>query len=75
MGLLRTLWQLTTVVVAGPAAVVGLLAVADGRYPTGALFVGLAVAFAVISEYAYVRVTGRTVGRLRGLMSDRGDDG
>ncbi len=67
MGLLRSLWQLTTVVVAGPVAFVGLLALLDGRYPEGALFVGLAVAFALVSEYAYVRLTGGTLGRLRQL--------
>ncbi|MDZ7700654.1 MAG: hypothetical protein U5J98_00525 [Halobacteriales archaeon] len=73
MGLVRSLWQLTTVVVAGPAVGVGLLAAADGNYPEAALFIGLAVAFAVVSEVAYLRVTGGTVGRLRGLLS-RGDD-
>lgn len=67
MGLLRSLWQLTTVVVAGPVAFVGLLALLDGRYPEGALFVGVAVAFALLSEYAYVRLTGDTIGRLRRL--------
>jgi hypothetical protein len=67
MGLVRSLWQLTTVVVAGPAAFIGLLALLDGNYPEGALFIGLAVAFAVVSEYAYLRVTGRTIGRLKRL--------
>lgn len=73
MGLVRSLWQLTTVVVAGPAALIGLLALLDGNYPEGALFIGLAVAFAVISEYAYLRVTGRTVGRLKRLVTGGGD--
>lgn len=71
MGLLRSVWQLTTLVIAGPATVVGLLALLDGRYPEGALFIGLAVTFAAISEYAYVRLTGRTVGRLRRLVTFR----
>lgn len=72
MGLVRSLWQLTTVVVAGPAAIVGLLALLDGNYPEAALFIGLAVAFAVVSELAYLRLTGRTVGRLRALVPGRG---
>ena len=67
MGLLRSVWTLTTVVVAGPAAGLGVLTMLDGDYAAGALFIGLAVAFAVISEYAYLRVTGGTVGRLKGL--------
>lgn len=70
MGLLRSLWQLTTVVVAGPVAFIGLLALLDGRYPEGALFVGVAVAFALVSEYAYVRLTGGTIGRLRRLSPE-----
>lgn len=74
MGLLRSLWQLTTLVVAGPVAFIGLLALLDGRHPEGALFVGLAVAFALVSEYAYVRVTGDTVGRLRRLAPGAGQD-
>jgi hypothetical protein len=67
MGLLRSIWQLTTVVVAGPAALVGLLTVLDGDYAVGALFVGLALAFAVLSELAFVRLTGGSVG-LRALV-------
>lgn len=73
MGLVRSVWQVTTLAVAGPAAIVGVLNLVDGRYPEGALFLGLAVAFAVVSEYAYVRLTGRTVGRLRGLVPGTGD--
>lgn len=71
MGLLRSLWQLTTVVVAGPPAFIGLLAVLEGRYPEGALFVGLAVAFAVVSELAFIRLTGGTVPGMGWLRSGR----
>lgn len=67
MGLLRTIWQLSTVVVAGPATIVGLLALLDGRYPQAAMFLGLAAVVTVVSEYAYVRVAGGTVGRLARL--------
>lgn len=74
MGLLRSIWQLSTVVVAGPPAFLGLLAILEGRYPEGALFVGLAVAFAVVSEFAFVRLTGGTVLGLDRLRSDREAD-
>ncbi len=71
MGLVRSIWQVTTLAVAGPAALVGVLNLLDGRYPEGALFVGLAVVFAVVSEYAYLRLTGQTVGRVKALASLR----
>ncbi|MFB6361190.1 MAG: hypothetical protein ABEH59_07685 [Halobacteriales archaeon] len=67
MGLLRSLWQLSTLVVAGPVAVVGLLNLFEGQVVTGALFIGLALAFAGVSEYAFARATGGTLGRLRDL--------
>lgn len=73
MGLVRSLWGVTTVIVAGPAAGLGLLALLDGNYPEGVLFIGLAVGFAVVSEYAYLRVTGGTIGQLRRLVPGRGD--
>lgn len=60
MGLIRSLWQLTTVVIAGPAALVGLRTALHGDYAVGALFIGLALAFALLSELAYVRLTGGT---------------
>jgi hypothetical protein len=72
MGLLRSLWQLSTVVVAGPVAVVGMLNLIQGRYVVGTLFVGLALAFAGVSEYAYAKFTGGTLGRLRSLTGGSG---
>lgn len=74
MGLLRSLWQLTTVVVAGPPAFLGVLALLEGRYPEGVLFVGLAVAFAIVSEFAFVRLTGGTVWGM-GWLRSGGDGG
>lgn len=73
MGLLRSLWQLTTVVVAGPAGFVGVLALLKGDYAVGALFLAMAVAFAVLSELAYVRLTRRTLGLLGWLRPGRRD--
>lgn len=73
MGLVRSLWWVTTVIVAGPVAGLGVLALLEGNYPEGALFIGLAVAFAIVSEYAYLRVTGGTIGQLKRLVPGRGD--
>ena len=72
MGLIRSLWQLTTVVVAGPAAIVGVRTLLAGDHAVGALFVGLALAFAVLSELAYVRVVGGTPRWLAWLEGGRG---
>lgn len=71
MGLIRSLQLVVTLVIAGPAALVGVLAVIDGHYQQGALFIGLAVAFVILSEYVYLRLTDRTVGRLRRLVPGR----
>lgn len=73
MGLVRSLWLVSTLVVVGPTTMVGVLNLLDGRYSVGALFIGLAVAFVVISELAYLRFTDRTVGRLRRLVGSRKD--
>lgn len=73
MGLVRSLWLVSTLVVVGPTTMVGVLNLLDGQYSVGALFIGLAVAFVVISELAYLRFTDRTVGRLKRLMFSRKD--
>lgn len=69
MGLVRSLWLVTTVMVAGPATLVGLLHIADGQFPEGILFIGLALVFVVVSEYAYRHFVDRTVGRLKRLRT------
>ena len=74
MGLIRSLWQLTTVVVAGPAALVGLRTIFQGDYAVGALFVGLALAFFVLSEIAFVRVTGGSAWWFSWLERGGGDE-
>lgn len=71
MGLLRSIWQLTTIVLAGPAALVGLMTILDGDHAAGALIIGLAVAFAVLSELAFVRLSGGSVGGLGSLVPGR----
>lgn len=70
MGVVRLLQLAVTVVVAGPAALVGVLAILDGHVE-GAVFIGLAVAFVVLSEYLYLRLTDRAAGRLRRLVPGR----
>jgi len=72
MGILRSLQLVSTMVIAGPVALVGLLNALEGAYLQGAMFLGLAVGLVVVSEYVYVRLTDRTVGRLKRLKNVRG---
>ena len=65
MGIVRSLWLLTTLVVAVPVALVGISTVLDGRLPLGAVFFGMAVGFVAVSEYIYARLTDRIVGQLK----------
>ena len=65
MGIVRSLWLLTTLVIAVPVALVGISTVLDGRFPLGAVFFGMAVGFVAVSEYIYARVTDRIVGQLK----------
>ncbi|MES3516589.1 MAG: hypothetical protein PPP58_02880 [Natronomonas sp.] len=74
MGILRSLQLVSTMVVAGPVALVGVLNIIDGLYAQGAMFLALAVGLVVVSEYIYVRLTDRTVGRLKRLKNVRGGD-
>ena len=65
MGIVRSLWLLTTLVIAVPVALVGISTVLDGRFPLGAVFFGMAVGFVAVSEYIYARLTDRIVGQLK----------
>ena len=65
MGIVRSLWLLTTLVIAVPVALVGISTVLDGRLPLGAVFFGMAVGFVAVSEYIYARLTDRIVGQLK----------
>ena len=71
MGIVRTLQLLATLVVAGPVALVGVWNALDGQYQQAAVFIGMAVVFVVISEYAYLRFVDKTVGRLKRLKNIR----
>ena len=65
MGIVRSLWLLTTLVIAVPVALVGVSTVQDGQFPLGAAFFGMAVGFVAVSEYIYARVTDRIFGQLK----------
>jgi len=65
MGIVRSLWLLTTLVIAVPVALVGVSTILDGQLPLGAVFFGMAVGFVAVSEYIYARVTDRIVGQLK----------
>lgn len=74
MGIIRTLQAVTTLVVAGPVALVGVFSLLDGRYLHGVFFITAALGLVIVSEYIYVRLTDRTVGRVKRLKNSRGDE-
>lgn len=71
IGIIRTLQLAATLVVAGPIGLVGVFYLLDAEYALGAFFLAAAVGIVVLSEYVYVRVTDRTVGRLQRLKNVR----
>lgn len=71
IGIVRTLQLAATLVVAGPVGLVGAFSLLDGEYATGAFFLGAALGLVFLSEYVYIRLTDRTVGRLRRLKNIR----
>jgi hypothetical protein len=72
LGIVRSLQLIATLVVAGPVALVGVLNVLEGRYPLGAFFLAAAIGLLVVSEYVYLRLADRTVGRVKRLKNIRG---
>ncbi|MCY4729528.1 hypothetical protein KY092_03015 [Natronomonas gomsonensis] len=70
-GIVRSLQLIATLVVAGPVALVGVLNVVEGRYVIGAFFLAAAVGLVVVSEYVYLRLADRTVGRVKRLKNIR----
>lgn len=72
IGIVRTLQLAATLVVAGPVGVVGVSSLLEGRPLFGVLFLAAAVGLVLVSEYIYLRLTDRTVGRLRRLKNVRG---
>jgi len=65
LGIVRTLQLAATLVVAGPVGMVGVFNLLEGRYGLGVFFLAAAVGIVALSEFIYVRLTDRTVGRLR----------
>jgi hypothetical protein len=74
IGLVRTLQLAATLVVAGPIGMVGVFNVLEGRLALGAFFLLASLGLVLVSEYIYVRLTDRTVGRLRRLKNVRGGE-
>ena len=74
MGIIRTFQLVTTLVVAGPVALVGVFSLLDGSYLHGVFFIIAALGLVIVSEYIYVRLTDRTVGRVKRLKNSRSDE-
>jgi hypothetical protein len=72
LGIIRSLQLVATLVVAGPVGLVGILNLLEGRYPYGVFFLVAAIGLVAISEYLYVQLTNRTVGRVKRLKNIRG---
>ncbi|WP_178915764.1 hypothetical protein [Natronomonas gomsonensis] len=73
-GIVRSLQLIATLVVAGPVALVGVLNVIEGRYALGAFFLAAAIGLVLVSEYIYLRLADRTVGRVKRLKNIRGGE-
>lgn len=74
MGIIRSIQLVATLMIAGPVGLVGAFNLIEGRYALGVFFLGAAIGLVVLSEYVYVRLTDRTIGRLRGLKNIRGGE-
>ncbi|WP_160169571.1 DUF7533 family protein [Natronomonas moolapensis] len=67
LGIVRTLQLARTLVVAGPVGLIGAFSLLEGRYVHGVFFVTAALGLVGVSEYVYLRLADRTVGRLRNV--------
>ena len=74
MGIIRSIQLLGTLLIAGPVGLVGVFNLLEGQYALGAFFLGAAIGLVVVSEYVYVRLTDRTIGRVRRLKNIRGGE-
>ena len=74
MGILRSLQLVGTLVVAGPVGLVGVFNLLEGQYGLGVFFLAAAIGLVIVSEYVYLQITNRTVGRVRRLKNIRGGD-
>lgn len=73
IGIIRMIQFAATLVVAGPVALVGVFNVLEGRYALG-IFFSRPRSASLGSASIYVRLTDRTVGRLRRLKNVRGGE-
>jgi hypothetical protein len=71
VGIVRSLQLIATLTVAGPVGLVGILNLLEGRYTPGVFFLAAAIGLVVVSEYVYLRIADRTVGRLKRLKNIR----
>lgn len=71
IGIIRSLQLVGTLVIAGPVGMVGIFSLLDGEYGIAAFFLTAAVGLVLVSEFVYVRLTDRTVGRIRRLKNFR----
>lgn len=71
MGLLRSLQLVATLLVAAPVGSVGVFNLLEGQYLLGGFFLAAALGLVAVGEYVYVRLTDRTLGRLRRLVGGR----
>lgn len=74
MGILRTVQFVGTLVVVGPVILIGIFKAIEGDYQQSVAFLGVAIAFIIVSEYLYLSVVDRTFGRLKRLKNIRGDE-
>ena len=72
MGVIRSLQLLATRVVAGPVAVASVFNFLEGEYVYGVVLLAAAIGLVVVSEYVYLRLTDRTIGRVKRLTDIRG---
>ncbi len=73
-GIVRMLQLAGTLVIAGPVGLVGVFNLLEGQYALGVFFLAAALGLVGVSEYVYVRLTDRTVGRLRRIKNVRGKE-
>jgi len=74
LGIVRMLQLAGTLVVAGPVGLVGVFSLLEGRYALGVFFLAAALGLVGLSEYVYVRLTDRTIGRVRRLKNIRREE-
>lgn len=73
-GIVRMLQLAGTLVVAGPVGLVGVFSLLEGRYALGVFFLAAALGLVGVSEYVYIRLTDRTIGRVRRLKNIRREE-